>query len=622
MFGLMACGEARPIEEILDQAQDPIQGGCVQATDNLEVGMVAPNLTVGGCTGALIAPSLVLTANHCVPTNPPWPTFYTGPNVNNMVAREVVQVNKAVCPGSGSDCALLRLKFPVRDIKPRPLETNPSLTYPVGSSCNVVGYGNHTEGGVTTWGTRRIANVSITSATTTLLNYQAAAGATCSGYPTSGDSGAPVVCGGFNIAAVHSGSDAVARRANNATVHSAAWQWQPEPALSVASPATNRLDAFARGTDGNVYQQTWNGLAWSGWSSRGAPPGGPIRGTPEAASWGSNRLDVFVRDVDRSLWRTFWAGQSWSAWSSLGVGVGLLSHPSVVSWGAGRLDVFAVDAANGWVFHKDWNGTTWEPSAGGWESLGSGGSTFTEYVKAVSWGPNRLDVFAVSANGRQLYHKSGTGYLSWSAWENLGGEVVGQFAVVSRGPNLIDVFIAQEPAAPRVYHKRWNGSCWEIRNGSGWQCSQLGWWLMSTPSTVNVWGGVSAFASGTNRIDVVAPQNILNGVVLGDMIWTSWNGTTWSNAQLLTGPIVGNPIIGRSATGSSTSLRWDRTWRLCTKTGTAVGSPAGAASAASSAGDATTARVNCTASREIPAGSGGFAAPGRATTESRNHGSL
>jgi hypothetical protein len=62
-----------------------------------------------------------------------------------------------------------------------------------------------------------------------------------------------------------------------------------------------------------------------------------------------------------------------------------------------RLDVFGEDAASTALGHDWWDGTAWHG-----EVLDGG---LASTPAAVSWGPNRIDVFAQGQNG-QLYHKS------------------------------------------------------------------------------------------------------------------------------------------------------------------------------------------------------------------------
>jgi len=68
-------------------------------------------------------------------------------------------------------------------------------------------------------------------------------------------------------------------------------------------------------------------------------------------------------------------GSRWSGWESRG---GLLtSPPAVVSWGPDRLDIFARGGDNA-VWHQAWNGSAWS----GWESRGG---MVTSPPCAVSW---------------------------------------------------------------------------------------------------------------------------------------------------------------------------------------------------------------------------------------------
>ena len=57
--------------------------------------------------------------------------------------------------------------------------------------------------------------------------------------------------------------------------------------------------------------------------------------------WGSrdtNRIDVFALGTDSAMWHRSFNGVSWGPWESLGGG--LKSGPGAVSWGPDRIDVF------------------------------------------------------------------------------------------------------------------------------------------------------------------------------------------------------------------------------------------------------------------------------------------
>ena len=179
---------------------------------------------------------------------------------------------------------------------------------------------------------------------------------------------------------------------------------------------------------------------------------------PIATSWGAGRIDLMFLD-NRGYLRhaafmssTFGGSNSWSLWESLSppaAGFGA-AQPCAVSWGAGRLDVFVVGLDNN-LYHQWYDaaavgGPSW---AAAWENVGSpspnGGIQGS--ITACSWAQGRLDILArgndVDAAGNQvpaLWHLSFDG--SWNNWESLGGVIQSDPTVVSWGPNRIDVFAA------------------------------------------------------------------------------------------------------------------------------------------------------------------------------------
>jgi hypothetical protein len=61
----------------------------------------------------------------------------------------------------------------------------------------------------------------------------------------------------------------VQRFADNLQQACSVWTLEEIAPLSVDSWAANRLDVFARGTDGAMYHQAWDGHIWSAWENRG-----------------------------------------------------------------------------------------------------------------------------------------------------------------------------------------------------------------------------------------------------------------------------------------------------------------------------------------------------------------
>ncbi len=99
----------------------------------------------------------------------------------------------------------------------------------------------------------------------------------------------------------------------------------------------------------------------------------------------------------------------WSGWESLG---GIIESPPVaVSWGPDRLDIFAIGTDQA-LWHRWWDGSNW----GGWESLGG---VLTSTPSVVCWAPNRIDIFA-NGTDNALWHRWWDGS-NWGGWESLGG---------------------------------------------------------------------------------------------------------------------------------------------------------------------------------------------------------
>jgi N-acetyl-anhydromuramyl-L-alanine amidase AmpD len=211
---------------------------------------------------------------------------------------------------------------------------------------------------------------------------------------------------------------------------------------AVASWASNRMDAFYRGTNGALYHQVMIGSVWTGSESLG----GVLTSAPAAVSWGPNRIDVFVRGTDLALYHKAWTGVAWTDWESLG-GV-LTSAPAVAAWSANRLDVF-VAGSDSRMYHQVWYGSGWS----GWELMGG---VLTSAPSAVAWSANRLDVF-VRGTDYQMYHRVwyGTG---WSGWEPLGGALSSAPTVASWAADRLDVLALTSTGT--LQHKAWDGAAW------------------------------------------------------------------------------------------------------------------------------------------------------------------
>jgi hypothetical protein len=78
--------------------------------------------------------------------------------------------------------------------------------------------------------------------------------------------------------------------------------------------APNRIDVFARGSDGSTWSTAWNGSTWVPWYTLG----GLAASDPDVASPGVNRLVVATRGLDGAIWQDVWNGSVWSGWFTIG----------------------------------------------------------------------------------------------------------------------------------------------------------------------------------------------------------------------------------------------------------------------------------------------------------------
>ena len=226
--------------------------------------------------------------------------------------------------------------------------------------------------------------------------------------------------------------------------------------LTAASWGPSRLDYFTVGDDFNVYHKFWDGGAWLPEGKLESLGNGDVSGAVAAASWGPGRLDLVASTLFGAYLHKAWTGDGWfpdgGEWEDFGGE--FASDPTVVSWGPERLDIFGIDHKSGSIKHKFWyGGDNWAPVEG-WEDLGGG--PFIGTPLATSWGPDRLDIWAVGKDG-QLNHKFWDGG-RYSEWEKLGGNFTTAPAVTHWDVGRID--IVGKSTDGHYRSKVWDGFGW------------------------------------------------------------------------------------------------------------------------------------------------------------------
>ena len=266
------------------------------------------------------------------------------------------------------------------------------------------------------------------------------------------------------------------------------------PSISTISWGYNRMDIYGSDGQGNVTHQYWDGYQWGPKYNEIETLGGGFDSPPTAVSPAEGKMDVFSVGADKSLQHKYYDGHSWqpseSTFNSLG---GTLDGNEVVAVtvnGSNPLDIFG-KGTDGSIYHKYWDGSSWQPQGDTMDNLGDG-TQFLHGPAAVSWGPNRTDIFAINDDYKMVHqYWDGTTWLS--EWESLSdNEFTDTPTAISWGANRLDIFgVEYETGA--LLHNVWDGSQW-----SGWE--NLG----TASATVGFTGTVAATSWSVNRIDIVA----------------------------------------------------------------------------------------------------------------------
>jgi hypothetical protein len=258
------------------------------------------------------------------------------------------------------------------------------------------------------------------------------------------------------------------------------WLQYQGPRASAVSWGTNRLDAFVRGNDGNVYHKfTFDDTNWYPSGSGVYDPlysaGGGFGGQVSVASWGASRLDLFGVGYDGNLWHKWYDngpnGLTWYGWENLSAianqvhaGIpSLIGTPAAVSYAFGCLSVFA-RASNGALIE------VFYPCGGSWNWASHDPGYLTGDPVAMA-GPNRIDLVGYGRSGDPTnasgysWHQWWTPGNSWSGFENwgiAGGGFVGQPAAASSSSSTIDALAVSIDGG--LWDRHYNGTSW-----GGWQ---------------------------------------------------------------------------------------------------------------------------------------------------------
>jgi hypothetical protein len=227
----------------------------------------------------------------------------------------------------------------------------------------------------------------------------------------------------------------------------------------------------------------------------------------------------------------------WSEPQSLGGVLNTGFSPNAVSWGPGRLDVFAVgldlQLLHWWyderlIIRRGWS--RWS----GPEQLGG---ALASNPTAVSLGPGLLDIFWIDASTGQLAHISYDG--GWSAPQLLGGNLLPQFYAVDfpANPTPFPASVSAVSMGPGLLdvfasYSDYTVAHWWLNN-NGWTGPEN---LASAIEIGEVISPPSAVSWGPGRIDVfVNAQSALAHWWLDTTSSESgWNGPEAAPADVIT----------------------------------------------------------------------------------------
>lgn len=245
---------------------------------------------------------------------------------------------------------------------------------------------------------------------------------------------------------------------------------------------------------------------------------------PHAAmvSWASPRIDLLIRGQDANIYHRFtnddtnWApgGPSWEPLGSDGGGAA--GQPTAASWGPNRLDIFAV-GYDGNLWHKWWDGSAW----GGWQNLAAGGQEGCNFSvqligtpSAAAWNGGNLSVFARGIDGT-LHHCFWNGS-AWTVEDFNGYYLTGDPTVIATGGTRLDLFMLGDRGySGQTYHQ------WE-RTPGGWDPLET---LGKAPNGSNFASqpmASSYSSSGSTSIDAFATS------ADGDLWNRHFDGSSWS----------------------------------------------------------------------------------------------
>ena len=366
--------------------------------------------------------------------------------------------------------------------------------------------------------------------------------------PTPSDGTGDFTVGAFDMGSVMNVCNTTARDWLSPTdVQGVQQVYGPRRPISVASWGPTRLDVVWATYGGSVQTKSFD----NAWVDLLTNLSGPVSGAPNLVSMYGNRLDMFVRGTDGALYTKSWTGTAWNGFWPL-ASEQIVGSPTAVSMYPGRIDLFVRRADNRLspgetyvpssnLLTKSWNGWAWS----GYTNLGG---NITGEPAVITRGGNKIDILARGRDGT-LQYASWTGS-TWTPFTTLGAETIrGTPSVVSMSPERLDVFV--RGTDNRLYTKSLTAAGW-----SGY---------IPLGGTETFFGDPTAVSMGVDRIDVFVRGTDSSLRTL------SWTGYGWTGFSNLGGVVTSTPtaiarsgskidVFYRSSAASLHTRSWDGVW--------------------------------------------------------------
>ena len=289
--------------------------------------------------------------------------------------------------------------------------------------------------------------------------------------------------------------------------------------ISVTSWGYNRMDVYGVDDQGHIAHQYWDGYQWGPSYDKIEALGGEFTSPPTAVSDALGKMDIFQVSSNGSLVHKYYDGTAWKPsevdFDDLGSDLDVDTVLSATANGANPLDVFGKAANNNSIYHKYWDGSSWQPEGDSLENLDDGTTELVSGPTAVSWGPNRTDTFALDTD-QKVKHQYWDGTTWLSKWESLGdAELSAPPVAISWGVNRLDLF-GIDLQSSALLHIVWDGSQW-----SKWE--NLG--KSSDDGNLAGLSSVAATSWSVNRTDIVALGTD------GAYYYKFWDGYQWQPSE-------------------------------------------------------------------------------------------